>query len=185
MAENDETKLRRKTSASTVSDSIPVEQSISIEAVSRIGSYGNDFQSAPRDNNERSTDINSFQLYEEKLHAQKKRVKTGEVKISKQIITEEVGVSIPITREKIVIEIESIYGGETRLNIGDARVADDGSMRLDIYEEHAVVCHEIIPKQAVTIRKESVADTVVLGEKVRRETLEVTSEGKAQVDYID
>ena len=61
-----------------------------------------------------------IQLYEERLVTNKQRIKTGEVKISKRTVTESVGTEVPITREKVIIEIESIYAGETRIDFGDA-----------------------------------------------------------------
>ena len=128
-------------------------------------------------------DLNSpIQLYEERLVTQTQRVKTGEVKISKRIVTGTSSANIPVTKEKIIIEIESIYGGETRLDIGDAETAEDGSIRMDIYEEQALSCREIVPYQNVSVRKEIVADTVTAQETLRREEIEVTTEGSPLVE---
>lgn len=123
-----------------------------------------------------------FQLYEEKLFTRKRRVKTGEVRISKQIVHSQTAAAVPITKEKIVIEIESIYGTDTRLDIGEARVAEDGSMRMDIYEEQATVCREVIPYQSVSVRKEVVSDIVTAEEILRREELTVETEGAPRVE---
>ncbi|MEL6606360.1 MAG: DUF2382 domain-containing protein, partial [Cyanobacteria bacterium J06614_10] len=58
-----------------------------------------------------------IQLFEERLVTQTQRVKTGEVKISKHIVTETAEASVPVTKEKIVIEIESVYGGQTHVDL--------------------------------------------------------------------
>ncbi len=126
-----------------------------------------------------------IQLYEERLSTQKQRVKTGEVRISKRTVTETTNAAVPVTKEKIIIEIESVYGGETRVDFGDAQVNEDGSVRMDIYEEQAEVCRRVEPYQNVSVRKEVVQDVVQIQEPLRREELEVVSEGSPQVDWVD
>ena len=126
-----------------------------------------------------------IQLYEERLITQKQRIKTGEVKISKQTITETTDTDIPITREKVIIEIESIYSGQTRVDFGDAEVSEDGTVRMDIYEEQAEVCRRIVPYQNVSVRKESVQDVVRTQQVVRREELDIRTEGNPEIVQTD
>lgn len=123
-----------------------------------------------------------IQLYEERLITQKQRVKTGEIKISKRTVTESVDAAIPVTKEKVIIEIESIYGGETRVDIGDAQVDEDGAVRMGIYEEQAEVCRRIVPYQNVSVRKEIVQDVATTQETLRREELDVQTEGAPYVE---
>lgn len=125
-----------------------------------------------------------IQLYEERLFTQKQRVKTGEVRISKRTVTETASAAVPVTKEKIIIEIESVYGGETRVDFGDAQVNEDGSVRMDIYEEQAEVCRRVEPYQNVSVRKEVVQDVVKIQEPLRREELDVVSEGNPRVDWV-
>lgn len=114
-----------------------------------------------------------IQLYEERLVTSKQRVKTGEVKISKRTVTESIGTEVPITREKVIIEIESIYAGETRVDFGDAEVGEDGTVRMGIYEDQTEVCRRIVPYQNVSIRKEIVSDVVPIQQTIRREELDI------------
>lgn len=46
----------------------------------------------------------NIKLYEERLVADKKRAKTGEVAIGKRVETETANVSVPIEKERVVIE---------------------------------------------------------------------------------
>lgn len=117
--------------------------------------------------------LRPIQLYEEHVVTSKQRIKTGEVKISKHTTTDTSSSNIPITREKVIIEIESIYGGETRVNFGDAQVDDDGTVRMGIYEEQAEVCRRIVPYQNIAVRKEIVEDNVTVQQTLRREELTV------------
>lgn len=126
-----------------------------------------------------------IQLHEERFFTQKQRVKTGEVKISKRTITDTSDADIPITREKVIIEIESIYSGQTRIDFGDAEVAEDGTVRMGIYEEQAEVCRRIVPYQNVSVHKEVVQDVVRTQQTIRREELEVTTEGNPNVDWVE
>ena len=125
-----------------------------------------------------------FQLFEETLVTKKRRVKTGEVRISKQIVTSTGTAAIPVTKEKIVIEIESIYGADTRLNIGEAVAAKDGSITMDIYEDQATVCREVKPYQSISVRKEVVNDVVTAEETLRREEMTIETDGTPQVREI-
>ncbi|EDX86494.1 conserved domain protein [Synechococcus sp. PCC 7335] len=124
----------------------------------------------------------SIELYEEQLVAQTRRVKTGEVKISKRIVTTDASADVPVTKEKIIIEIESVYGGETRIDIGEAETAEDGSVRMGIYEEQALSCRRIVPYQNVSLRKEIVTDTVRAQEILRREEIDITTEGSPNIE---
>ena len=126
-----------------------------------------------------------IQLYEERLLTQKQRIKTGEVKISKTTISETTDTNIPITREKVIIEIESIYSGQTRVDFDNAEVAADGTVRIGIYEEQAEVCRRIVPYQNVSVRKETVQDVVKTQQVVRREELDIKTEGKPDLVEID
>ena len=125
-----------------------------------------------------------IQLYEERLVTSKQRIKTGEVKISKHTVTETTDNNIPITREKVIIEIESIYAGQTKVDFGDAEVAADGTVRMGIYEEQAEVCRRIVPYQNVSVRKEVVQDVVNTQQTVRREELDVQTQGDPDIAWV-
>lgn len=148
--------------------------------------HSTDFDMMPDENITGETiaidESDRIQLFEERLVTRKRRIKTGEVKISKQIVTSQGAAAVPVTKEKIVIEIESIYSSDTRIDIGEAVVAEDGSMRMDIYEEQAEVCRQVVPYQSVSVRKEIVNDVVTAETVLRREELTVETEGAPPVE---
>ncbi len=173
-------------SQSPVSQSARVEDSVPVDGISPLtATNGYDTTSVSdrpsleqpelqRDSSYSQPSKNlPIQLYEEQLVTSKQRIKTGEVKISKRTVVEESHNQIPVTREKVVIEIESIYGGETRVNFGDAKVSEDGSVQMDIYEEQAQVCRRVVPYQSIAVRKELIEDVVEIEQTVRREELSV------------
>ena len=126
--------------------------------------------------------IEHIQLFEERLTTHKRRIKTGEVRISKQIVTSSESASVPVKKEKIIIEIESVYNADTRLDIGQAKVAEDGSMSMDIYEEQVSVCREVVPYQSVSVKKQVVNDVVEAEGVLRREELIIEREGNPVIE---
>ncbi|MEL7350386.1 MAG: PRC and DUF2382 domain-containing protein [Cyanobacteria bacterium P01_A01_bin.116] len=166
----------------SVEQSLPVEVSTAISALATEGTQGQQ----ERSNAEGAArDGQPIELFEERMLIRTQRVKTGEVRISKRTVTETTEAAVPITKEKITIEIESVYGGETRVDIGDAQVAEDGSVHMGIYEEQPVVCRRIAPYQNVSIRKEVVTDTVMTTEPLRKEVLDVSTEGSPSLRWVD
>ena len=178
-----------------VEQSIPVEASAPVEGIAFVEPATQPqtaIKPAPTTPNQPSlTQSQSsakdkpIQLYEERLITQKQRIKTGEVKISKQTITETTEADIPITREKVIIEIESIYSGQTRVDFGDAEVSADGTVRMGIYEEQAEICRRIVPHQTVSVRKEVVQDVIHTQQTVRREELDIATEGNPEIEWAE
>jgi uncharacterized protein (TIGR02271 family) len=129
---------------------------------------------------EKANDHRRLKLYEERLVASKRRIKTGEVTITKRIETEPASVSVPIQKEKIIIEIESIRG-TTQVNLPDGQLSTGETAHVDRFEECLDIRKEPVAWQDVTIRKEIVQDVVEVQETVRRETLEIQQSGSFEV----
>ena len=140
----------------SVEQSVPVEFTPPVESATTVVRRAGSTEVST----ESSSSHSSIPLYEERIATRKQRVKTGEVKISKRIVTDTIATETPIKREKITIEIESIYGGDTQIDFADAKVADDGSISMGIYEERTEVCRQVVPYQNVSVRKEVVEDVV-------------------------
>lgn len=164
-----------------VEQSVAVEASAPVEGVAMATAASVNTPPMPQPTPQPAPQDQPIQLYEERLVTSKQRVKTGEVKISKRTVTESVGTEVPITREKVIIEIESIYAGETRVDFGDAEVGEDGTVRMGIYEDQTEVCRRVVPYQNVAIRKEVVSDIVPIQQIIRREELDID----ATAPYIE
>lgn len=165
---------------------MPVEQTLPVEMAGLSGSVVVATEASEQRETQPLSQVDDaerpIQLYEERLVTQKQRVKTGEVTISRRTVTETTNAAVPITKEKVIIEIESIYGGETRVDFGDAQVGEDGTVRMGIYEEQAEVCRRIVPYQNVSVRKEVVQDVARTQETLRREELDMRSDGAPYVE---
>jgi uncharacterized protein (TIGR02271 family) len=125
-------------------------------------------------------DLNQpIRLYEERLVADKSRMKTGDVRVSKRIDTETAEVSIPIEKERVVIERTA----PTNVSAADATHAfKNGEVaRVEVYEEQANVHKEAFVREEVNVRKETEKTMVTKKEEIRSEELEVDTGGVENV----
>ncbi|MGK7951067.1 MAG: DUF2382 domain-containing protein [Xenococcaceae cyanobacterium] len=122
------------------------------------------------------TDDDKIRLYEERLIVNKEREKTGQVTVGKKVETETASVSVPVEKERIVIERKDATSNTvvnpSTVDFGGGEVA-----RMDVYEESADIGKQAFVKEEVSIRKEVDRDTVEARETVRREELELDSDG--------
>lgn len=133
---------------------------------------------ARQPNPPQTSDVLNIPLHEERLIIDKTRVKTGAISVRKQIVKETTETSVPIYKEKIIIEIESILGA-TQVNLCDRDVQAEDSE--DIYAERLRTCKEPMVRQHVTIRKEVNTDVISVSKLLRREELEIHAEGQPDV----
>lgn len=121
-----------------------------------------------------------LKLYQERLVANKTRQKTGEVTIGKNVQTETASVSVPIEKERVVIQRTAVASGEA-VTPGEAAFQEGEVARMEVYEEAADVRKEAFVREEVRVQKVVDQETVTLEEKVRREELKVDTEGNPNV----
>lgn len=119
----------------------------------------------------------SLKLYEERLIAHKSRVKTGEVTVGKHVETETARVSVPIEKERVVIERNTPSNAGTPVSVGDADFREGEVARIEVYEETPNIHKEAFVREEVRVRKEVEHDTVEAQETVRREELDIDTDG--------
>lgn len=123
-----------------------------------------------------------FKLYEERLIANKRRVKTGEVTVGKHIETETARVSVPIERERVVIERVTPADAGTVVSPSDLDFQEGEVARIEVYEETPEIHKEAFVREEVKVRKVVDHDTVEAEEQIRREELDVDNQGQAIVN---
>ncbi|MBD1996251.1 DUF2382 domain-containing protein [Leptolyngbya sp. FACHB-541] len=143
-------------------------------------SYNYQQESSLYDLNER--DHQSLKLYEEKLIAGKSRQKTGEVAVGKRVETETARVAVPVEKERVVIDRTTPTQGTAKVDPSNADFKDREVARMDVYEETADIHKEAFVREQVNIRKEVQQDTVEAEEEVRREELDLDTQGRPVVD---
>jgi uncharacterized protein (TIGR02271 family) len=124
-----------------------------------------------------SEDADRLQLREEQLEVEKERVQAGEVRLRKEVVTEQRNVEVPVTREEVVIERHAATGDE----LADAAIGEDDEIRIPLMEEEVRVEKTPVVREEVSVRKRQVQDTERVSESVRREEARIESEGDARV----
>ncbi|MBE9208325.1 DUF2382 domain-containing protein [Nostoc sp. LEGE 06077] len=119
----------------------------------------------------------TLKLYEERLVANKRRQKTGEVNVGKRIETETARVAVPVESEHVVIERITPDDAGRTISPGEADFREGEVARVEIYEETADIRKEAFVREEVRVRKVVEQDTVEAQETIRREELDVNAPG--------
>lgn len=121
-----------------------------------------------------------LRLYEERLVAHRKRAKVGEVNVGKRVETETAEVSEPIEKERVVIERHNVANQPA---IGTDHAFENQEVaRMEVYEDQVSVGKEAFVREEVNVRKETDRELIRSREKVRREELDVNTDGNPRLD---
>lgn len=185
----------------TVEASPPVEASLPVETAGIAGATTPVSRPQPvvkKDNYDRQNytydkepamynineqDHQEFKLYQERLIASKSRRKTGEVIIGKHIETETVKTSVPVEKERVVIE------RTTPTDTGITQLPNDAfqgeeSMRMEVYEETADIRKQAFVREEINVRKEVTQEVVELKDTVSREELDLDNQGDSTIKKL-
>lgn len=124
----------------------------------------------------------TLRLYEERLVASKTRVKTGEVAVGKHIETETARVSVPIEKERVVIERITPATTEAVVDSRELQFQEGEVARIELYEETPDIHKEAFIREEVRVRKVVDKETVEAQETIRREELDIDTEGDLRVN---
>jgi uncharacterized protein (TIGR02271 family) len=126
-------------------------------------------------------DHRTFKLYEERLVANKTRMKTGEVSIGKHVETETQTIAVPVEKERIVVE--RTIPTDTTVNpiAGETAFQEGEVARLEVYEETPDIRKEAYVAEEVKVHKEVDQETVQAAETLRKERLDIDTEGNPRV----
>ncbi|MBW4424808.1 MAG: DUF2382 domain-containing protein [Nostoc desertorum CM1-VF14] len=126
-------------------------------------------------------DHQTFRLYEERLIANKQRIKTGEVTVGKHIETETASVTVPIQKERVLIErVVPTEAGKV-VDPNELKFQEGEVARIEVYEETPEIHKEAFVREEVRVKKVVERDTVEAQGTIRREELDVDTEGNLQV----
>lgn len=120
----------------------------------------------------------NLRLYEERLIANRTRHKTGEVVVGKHVETEQARVSVPVEKERVVIERGTPTDAGRAVTPGDDAFTEGEAVRMEVYEETPDIRKEAFVREEVNVRKEVDRDTVEANETIRKEQLDVDKEGR-------
>lgn len=124
----------------------------------------------------------NIRLYEERLIASKTRNKTGEVAVGKHVETEAARVSVPLEKERVVIERTTPADAGNAVAPGEAAFNENEVARVEVYEETPDIRKEAFVREEVTVKKEVEREAVDAEETLRREELDVNAQDRSIVD---
>lgn len=115
------------------------------------------------------------QLLGEVLRVHKDRVKRGEVRIRKEVVSENQSVQVPVQREELVVEHRPVTGEPPATGtIGEQE------MRIPLTEERAAADKTTVVRDEVFVGKKPVEQVREVGGEVRHEELVVDDETKSR-----
>ncbi|MBW4418277.1 MAG: DUF2382 domain-containing protein [Myxacorys californica WJT36-NPBG1] len=122
-----------------------------------------------------------IRLYQERLIASKTRQKTGEVTVGKHVETETARVDVPVEKERVVIERVNATD-TTAVTPGEATFTGGEVARVEVYEETPDIHKEAFVREEVRVKKVVDQDTVTAEDEVRREELDIDTQGRPIID---
>lgn len=121
----------------------------------------------------KSSDNQTFKLYEERLVADTRQIKTAEVSIGKHVETQTAYISVPLQKERVVVERIIPVDVGTSVELGEVNFYEGEIARIKVYEETPDVHKQAFVREEVSIRKEVEQVSVEVEDKIRREELDL------------
>ena len=123
----------------------------------------------------------SMQLRGEMLQTYKDRVSKGEVRLRKEVVSENRTIDVPVTREEVVIErVGAGEAGNISGNVGEIGAGEE--VRIPVSEERVRVEKQGVVTGGVRVAKRAVQGTERVSETLRNEEVRVEKEGDINVE---
>jgi uncharacterized protein (TIGR02271 family) len=121
-------------------------------------------------------DVERVQLFGEVLRVHKERINRGEVRVRKDVITENQTIEVPVVREELVLERVAIPGNTPAPS---ANIGRSQEVLVPLSEERVRLEKEPVVREEVKIGKREVPDVAKVSGDVRREEVRVGSDPDA------
>lgn len=108
---------------------------------------------------------------EERLDVGTRTEETGRVRLRKYVVTEDVTQTVPVRKEKAVLEREPVSDANVDQALDGPAISEE-EHEVTLSEERPVVQKETVPVERVRVGKEEVTDEQTVSEQVRKEQIE-------------
>ena len=123
---------------------------------------------ADRADKDYTTDTARMVRHEEELAVGKREKEVGDVRLRKYVTTEQETVTVPVKKEKVVLERQAVDGD----TVADGAIGDQEAS-VTVHEEEVVVGKRTVAKEEVGLGTETVTGEEVVEADVRKEVIEV------------
>jgi uncharacterized protein (TIGR02271 family) len=113
------------------------------------------------------------QLFGEVLRVHKERISRGEVRVRKDVVTENQTIEVPVTREELVLERVAV---SPNTPASSANIGRSQEIRVPLSEDSVRVEKQPVVREEVMVGKREVSDVARVGDEVRHEELRVDSD---------
>jgi uncharacterized protein (TIGR02271 family) len=114
--------------------------------------------------------VERVQLFGEVLRVHKERINRGEVRVRKDVITENQTIEVPVMREELMLERVAVSGDTP---VPSANIGGGQEIRVPLSEERVRLEKEPVLREEITVGKREVQDVTRVTGDVRREELRV------------
>ncbi len=122
-------------------------------------------------------DGDRVQLFGEVLRVHKERISRGEVRVRKDVVTENQTIEVPVTREELVLERVAVSPDTPA---SSANIGRSQEIRVPLSEDSVRVEKQPVVREEVLVGKREVSDVARVGDEVRHEELRVDSDEAAK-----
>lgn len=113
--------------------------------------------------------------HEERLNVGTETRETGRARLRKYVVEETQSVEVPVQREELRIERETLDGRPTDYKIGEH--TDEAEQVVTLHEERPVVSKETVETERVSVGKDVITENQQVSESVAKERIEVEQDG--------
>ena len=114
---------------------------------------------------------------EEEVNVSTRQREAGRVRLRKWVETENVNVTVPVRREVARLVTEPVAGRA----VSGSEITE-GEVDVVLHEEEVVVDKKVVAKERVRLETDTVTDERVVDEQVRKEHIEMETDGTDNVD---
>lgn len=125
----------------------------------------------------------TMKLHEERLNVDKQAVKAGEVRLGKQVVTEQQSVDVPVAHEEVYVSRRPVGEAEYADNVGE--IGDNREIVTPVMREEVSVEKRAVVTEEVGLKKQNVQETQTVGGTVRKERVAMETDGDIGDQVID
>jgi uncharacterized protein (TIGR02271 family) len=123
---------------------------------------------------------------EEVFQVDKQLVETGEVVLRKEVITEEKTITVPVTREELIIERRPPSPRSSDQPVLESKVLDEllkvgGPIKIVLYEEQVSIEKHPVVKEEILIGKRQIQETRHISDTLKREEVHIERIGNVHI----
>jgi uncharacterized protein (TIGR02271 family) len=108
---------------------------------------------------------------EEELRVGKAQRETGRARLRKYVVTEQVQTTVPVQREEVHVERDPITDANRDRALDGPEISDE-EHEVVLHEEVPVVDKQTVPKERVSLQKDTFTEERAVSEEVRKERIE-------------